>query len=260
MLTPSFPIGDGQRLHVNVASRDALLAAISARLRAGEGFTVATLNLDHLVKLNRSAAFRRAYLATTHVVADGNPIVWLSRLAGRPIDLAPGSELVEPICALAAAREAPVAFFGSTDATLETAAARLEAAHPGLCVALRAAPSRGFDPDGAEAGVAIERLRASGARLCFVALGAPKQERFAVRAAAALPGCGFISVGAGLDFIAGAQRRAPRWVRRLALEWLWRALSDPGRLLGRYVACAMIVPGLVLDSLRHRGALACEGS
>lgn len=69
---------------------EAVLAAVEARLRAGQGFALATINLDHLVKLGRSAAFRAAYLAQDFVVADGNPIVWLSRLAGRPVRLVPG--------------------------------------------------------------------------------------------------------------------------------------------------------------------------
>ena len=61
---------------------------------------------------------------------------------------------------------------------------------------------------------------------------------------------GFVSVGAGLDFIAGHQRRAPAWVRRLAMEWLWRMLSEPRRLGVRYLQCAIALPRLTLDTLR----------
>jgi UDP-N-acetyl-D-mannosaminuronic acid transferase (WecB/TagA/CpsF family) len=63
---------------------------------------------------------------------------------------------------------------------------------------------------------------------------------------------GFASVGAGLDFIAGHQTRAPEWWRRFALEWLWRTVSSPRRLLPRYAACAAILPGQVLAALRLR--------
>jgi hypothetical protein len=69
-------------IKVNVADKTALLAAVRARLQAGTGFALATINLDHLVKLHRSDSFRRAYRAHDLIVADGNPIVWLSRLAG----------------------------------------------------------------------------------------------------------------------------------------------------------------------------------
>jgi UDP-N-acetyl-D-mannosaminuronic acid transferase (WecB/TagA/CpsF family) len=64
---------------------------------------------------------------------------------------------------------------------------------------------------------------------------------------------GFASIGAGLDFIAGKQPRAPLWVRRLALEWLWRALSSPRRMLPRYARCVAILPGLMREAWRLRG-------
>ncbi len=93
----------------------------------------------------------------------------------------------------------------------------------------------------------VAALRRSGARLTFLALGAPRQEIFAARCRAALPGMGLVSVGAGLDFIAASQRRAPPWVRRIAMEWLWRVLTDPRRLTRRYASCAASLPGFVLS-------------
>lgn len=239
---------------VNTPSAEALLAAIGDCLDLGRGFAVATLNLDHLVKLRHSPGFRAAYAAQTHVVADGRPVVWLRRLAGRPVELAPGSELVEPLMTLAAARGVPVALLGATDETLATAAARLEGTHPGLRVVARIAPPFGFDPEGPGADAAFDALAAGGARLVMLALGAPKQEVLAARGLARLPGCGFVSVGAGLDFIAGSQRRAPRWMRRLALEWLWRMLGNPRRLAKRYLLCLAILPEMTLAALRLRRA------
>ena len=231
---------------VSVPDRAALLAALADCLAAGRGFAVATLNLDHIVKLGRDPAFAAAYRAQSHVVADGHPVVWLRRLAGRPVALVPGSELIAPLAALAAAAAAPVAFLGSREAVLAAAGARLAADHPGLRIAAAVAPPMGFDPEGPEADAALDRLAAAGARLVFLALGAPKQERLAARGLARHPGMGFVSIGAGLDFIAGHQRRAPRWVRRLALEWLWRMATDPRRLAARYAACLAALPGLAL--------------
>ncbi len=247
----TFPIGDG-RLALDPRSRAELFALLRERLADGPGFTLATLNLDHLVKLRTSPAFRRAYRTTDIAVADGKYIVALSRVAGRPAELMPGSELIDPLCGLAAEVGAPVALFGTTDAALATAAARLEARHPGLAIVERISPPHGFDPESAAADAYAARIRDSGARLCFVALGAPKQEIFAVRARGAAPDCGFVSIGAGLDFIAGTQRRAPAWVRRLAFEWLWRALSDPRRLAMRYLRCALLLPSLLRDAVTLR--------
>jgi exopolysaccharide biosynthesis WecB/TagA/CpsF family protein len=237
---------------VGIASQAALLADLETLMRAGEGFAVATLNLDHLVKLRRSAAFQQAYAQHSHVTADGMPVVWLHRLAGRRIDLVPGSDLVRPLAALAAAMRIPVALFGSTPAVLERAAVRLRAEAPGLCIVDCIAPPHGFDPDGPEAAAFLDRLAASGARLCFLALGAPKQERLALRGRKLMPACGFVSIGAGLDFVAGHERRAPPWVRRLAMEWAWRLAGNPRRLARRYLDCALILPGLGLAALRAR--------
>lgn len=110
------------------------------------------------------------------------------------------------------------------------------------------APPFGFDPQGADAVSHLETIRQSGAQLCFLALGAPKQEQLAIEGRERAPGCGFVSIGAGLDFIAGSQTRAPKWVRALALEWVWRMLSNPKRLAGRYWKCILIMPGLVREA------------
>lgn len=243
------PAGKVRITHPN---RDALLEEISDRLAKRQGFALATLNLDHCVKLRQNADFKAAYLHHSHVVADGNPIVWLSRLAGRPVDLVPGSELIAPLANIAAKHGVPVALFGSTPATLSATTTALKAAHPGLEIVAQIAPPFGFNPTSKEADELIARLGASGAGLCFLALGAPKQEIFAIHGSDALPVCGFVSVGAGLDFIAGSQQRAPRIVQRLALEWLWRLAGNPARLARRYGACFAILPGLVWTAQKNR--------
>ena len=229
---------------VSHGSEAALLTDLDAAFDQGRGFAVATLNLDHLVKMARDAEFAAAYRAQTHVVADGNPVVWLRALMRRPVALVPGSELIVPLAALAARRGVPIALYGSDQATLDLAADRLESDHPGLQVAARIAPATGFDPAGPVAAADLARLAASGARLVFLALGAPKQEILAARGLALQPSLGFVSIGAGLDFIAGRQVRAPLWVRRIAMEWAWRMVSHPRRLARRYWDCALILPGL----------------
>lgn len=240
---------------VRIAPRDAphLLAVLTERFRARRGFALATLNLDHLVKLRQDRAFLAAYAQHDLVVADGNPVVWLSRLAGRPVGLVPGADMVVPMVRLAAEAGVSVALVGSTEAALRAAGEGLCARVPGLVIAARIAPAMGFDPMGQQGAEVIAALRTSGAGLCLLALGAPKQEIFAARAHAALPHMGFASIGAGLDFIARAQPRAPLWVRRLALEWLWRALSSPRRMVPRYARCAAILPGLMVAAWRLRG-------
>lgn len=238
---------------VNMRDGQSLLSSSAERLKSGEGFAIATLNLDHLVKLRDDPVFRDAYLRHDFVVADGNPIVWTSWLAGRPVKLAPGADLVVPFAQLAAMCGAPVALVGSTAKSLRRAGRALRALAPDLEIAAEIAPPFPFDPDGPTGDALIAELAASRARLVILALGAPRQERFAARCRRELPDLGLASIGAGLDFLAGEQRRAPAWVRALALEWLWRMLSDPGRLAARYARCALLTPALAAEALRMRG-------
>ena len=245
---------DRSIVNVNIANAAALLAQVKHRLAQRQGFALATINLDHLVKLARSAEFRASYAAHDLIVADGNPIVWLSRLARRPVSLVPGSDMVLPLAQAAAEAGVGVALIGSTEAALEAAGLHLMTTIPGLIVTLKIAPAMGFDPAGEEATRLLREIAARDIGLCFIALGAPKQEAFAARGRLLAPRTGFASVGAGLDFLAGTQNRAPKWVQAIAMEWLWRALSSPRRLIPRYAACAAILPGQIRAALKLRNA------
>jgi exopolysaccharide biosynthesis WecB/TagA/CpsF family protein len=241
-------------VHVRIThpDREALSSEVTARLAAGRGFRLATLNLDHIVKLRRDPAFARAYAAHDIVVADGNPVVWVARLAGQPVGLVPGSDMVLPLARVAAGLGLPVSLVGTTAPALAASRAEMARTIPGLRTGLDFAPPMGFDPEGEGARALALRLAALGPGLCFVALSAPRQERFAAFAGRIAPQTGFASVGAGLDFIAGLQVRAPGWMRGLALEWLWRMGTAPRRMVPRYAACAAVLPGLALQALRQR--------
>lgn len=243
---------NGTRISVNVPDYATLEREVRARLASGQGFALATINLDHLDKLAERETFRQAYAEHDLVVADGNPIVWLSRLAGKPVELLPGSDLVLPLARWAVDTGRSVALVGSTADSLNKASDRLKEEVPGLEVVARIAPPMGFEANGSSGDEALQRLSESGAGLVFLALGAPRQEEFAARIRSALPGTGVASIGAGLDFLAGSQTRAPAWIRALALEWLWRAASSPLRLGPRYARSLLRLPGHVLRALKLR--------
>ncbi|KIN61605.1 Glycosyl transferase, WecB/TagA/CpsF family protein [Sulfitobacter noctilucae] len=239
-------------VEVNVPTKEALFQSLRSRLAVRQGFALATLNLDHLTKLPTDSAFLAAYRAHDFVVADGRPVVWLSHLAGKPLELMPGSDLILPLCALCAELGVSIALVGSSDAALEGASDALKTRVPGLTVSYLRAPPYGFDPTGTLADEIFAELEASRAGLCFIALGAPKQEIFAAKARLKAPSVGFASIGAGLDFLSGDQQRAPLWMRKLALEWLWRALQQPRRMAPRYAKCFAILPGLALQAWKQR--------
>jgi N-acetylglucosaminyldiphosphoundecaprenol N-acetyl-beta-D-mannosaminyltransferase len=245
---------------VNTAAASDLLRGIRSHIDVGRGFAVATMNLDHVVKLRTRPEFLAAYRQHTYVVADGHPVVWLRRIARAPVELVTGADLIEPLMAMAARQGTPVAFLGATEETLSAAAEILKRRHPGLKIVACIAPPFGLDPEGPEAAAALHALADSGARLCLLSLGSPKQELLAARGLAMVPWCGFVSIGAGLDFIAGQQRRAPLWMRRLALEWLWRVLNNPRRLAARYLACFRVLPAVVWQALMLRLGRAGAGA
>jgi exopolysaccharide biosynthesis WecB/TagA/CpsF family protein len=216
------------------------VADIMQRLGQDPSFLVCTLNLDHLVKLRADPRFRKAYAKAEVILADGFPIVTFAGLNGVALERTPGSDLIDPLCRAAAARGLPIFLFGTTLQALCAAGHKLVTAIPGLEIAGVYAPPAKFELDSEAADEAIAVIRQSGARICLVALGAPRQELFSARALDTTTGIAFVSIGASLDFIAGTQTRCPQFLRRLNLEWAWRAASDPRRLAARYAACAAL--------------------
>ena len=218
--------------------------AVGALVERGRGGFVVTPNVDHVVLAERDLDFRAAYAAAALSLADGQPVVWASHLLGHPVpEKVSGSDLVWPLMERAAARGWRVFLLGAGPGVAEEAARRLRE-RPGVNVAGTAAPfltARGGDGEGAaEAAAAI---RAARPHLVLVAFGAPKQELWMSRNAGALAPAVLLGVGASVDFLAGRVRRAPRWISRAGLEWLWRLLKEPRRLWRRYLVDD---PGFVL--------------
>jgi exopolysaccharide biosynthesis WecB/TagA/CpsF family protein len=238
---------------INVSDLNHAIEAVIARLTNPKSFLVCTLNLDHLVKLRRSPELREAYKRAEIVTADGFPIVALARRQGCRLQRAAGSDLIEPLCAAAAQRGFSIFLMGSTFPVLSESARRLIASCPGLKIAGVYAPPSNFDIRSEAADQAIALLQGSGARLCFIALGAPLQEAFAMRALAETSGVGLLAIGAGLEYVAGAQVRCPRILQKMNLEWAWRLMNDPRRLWLRYAQCALLFGGLLLSELPYVG-------
>lgn len=235
-------------VRVNVPSLEQAVTCIAEACARPRSFTVFTLNLDHCVKLRANRRFGYAYGRARLVTADGFPIVALGRLLGQPLNRATGADLVDPLCARAAEQAIPLFLMGTNEHVLRRSAGILRQRYPGLVIRGLYAPGADFDPDGQEALEAIRHIDASGARLCLVALGAPKQEIFADRAAQELDGVGLVCIGGALDFIAGHQTRAPVVFQKLNLEWLWRLATNPMRLSLRYARCAALLGAYAVDA------------
>jgi len=232
---------------LNLASREEALHCLVRDSEAGDGYILACMNLDHLVKLRSDEGLRSVYSnPSTYVMADGAPVAVLARRQSKLVERSPGPDLMIPLCRAAARRGLPVYMFGTRMDVLERGADRLREACPGIDIRGIEAPPFGYDPRSAEADAAADRIAASGAKIVLLGLGSPKQEIFAERALARHSHLGFLCIGAALDFHVGEQVRAPKVMRHLGLEWAWRLATSPRRLAKRYFLCAALLADITV--------------
>lgn len=218
----------------NVTSADSL-RIIGEMIASGESHYAATANVDFVVQAQGDIELRRILADADLVLCDGMPLVWASRLMGNPLpERVTGSDLVPQLLAEAERKGWRVFFLGGKEESLALAAKNVRARHPRL--QLVGAYSPPFKPllemDHEDI---LQRLREARPDILLVAFGCPKQEKW-IRMHSKQAGVPFsIGVGATIDFLAGSVRRAPLWMQRAGLEWIFRLLQEPRRLFRRYV-------------------------
>jgi N-acetylglucosaminyldiphosphoundecaprenol N-acetyl-beta-D-mannosaminyltransferase len=192
-------------------------------------------NLDCLVKLHEIARLRDIYKGAGLVLADGWPLVLWSQLSGRPVPRVVGADLIIPLCRAAANNKYSIFLFGTTFDSLTGAAQYLTKLIPDLTIAGVYSPPLGFGSSATDYELALSAINSVEPDILFIALGAPKQEFFADEIKKKVKSSAIICVGASVDFLSGKQKRAPKIVRKLRLEWLWRIIMEPRRLGPRYL-------------------------
>jgi len=196
---------------------------------------VATVNLDFLVQAQTRPELREILRRSSVNLADGMPVVWLSKLTGRPLPgRTAGSDLVPRLMGRLGDRGGRVFLLGGEQGVAEEAARRLKDDHPGLAVVGVFEPPRS-DVDRMPNELIIEAINRSRADVLLVAFGNPKQELWIAKHRDRLEVPVAIGVGCTLDLIAGRARRAPGWMQRSGLEWSWRLAHEPRRLFRRYL-------------------------
>ncbi|MFA5240818.1 MAG: WecB/TagA/CpsF family glycosyltransferase [Sulfuricella sp.] len=194
---------------------------------------VCICNVHSVITASQDEAFGRIVNAADMATPDGAPVAWMLRQMGFAGQARiSGPDLMWALCERCAAENLAVYFYGSTEATLELLEKRLQAAFPGLRMAMEPPPFRALTAE--EDAAAVERINASGAGFVFVGLGCPKQELWMSEHRGRVNAV-MIGVGAAFDFHSGKVTRAPRWMRDNGLEWLHRLASEPGRLWKRYL-------------------------
>ena len=197
-----------------------------------------TVNVDHLYQLQRNPAFAEAYAAATMVSCDSKYVLGGVLATGRgPMTKACGSDIVPAYWRHHAANpDVRIFLLGAKPGVAATAQARINRLAGRDIVVGAHGPSMNFVNDEAECREVIDMINASGATCLIVGLGAPKQEIWIHRHRHLMPGVKvYMGVGATIDYEAEAVQRAPVWVRKLALEWLHRVVTDPRRYAMRYL-------------------------
>lgn len=208
---------------------------VKRRLQAAKGAIpycyVVTPNVDHVICIHREPSLRAIYEEANLCVCDSRILRLLARLRGIRLPLVLGSDLAATVLAEVVEPGDRIAVVGGNASTLD----RLRVKFPQLDFTHHA-PPMGLRSNPEARQKAAEFIAAAKARFIFLAVGSPQQEMIASEAKSIHGAQGVaLCVGAGLEFVTGEQRRAPRAVQRLGLEWAHRLISNPGRMWRRYL-------------------------
>jgi N-acetylglucosaminyldiphosphoundecaprenol N-acetyl-beta-D-mannosaminyltransferase len=246
----------------NVTAIEAV-AQIEQLILSGSTHQVATANLDFVRNALRDTYLQQIICDCSLVVPDGAPIVWASKLFGKPLQQrVAGVDLVPRLAQLSADRGYGIFVLGSTDENSERAMDVLRLSYPKMNVVGRYSPE--IRPlDEMDDDEILRRIEEANPELLLLAFGNPKQEKWIHRNRGRLKVPVAIGIGGSLDIIAGSLQRAPLWMQKTDLEWVFRMAQEPRRLLPRYVkdAAALLryLPlGLLADALQPRRSVEGE--
>lgn len=219
--------------------------AVFRLLAAGQRGWLCTVNVAILMMMRADARLQSFIDRAALVVADGQPLVWCAPWFGQSLpERVTGVDLVDALCERAAREGARVYLLGATNEIIATVARRLRERHVNLQVEYA---DGYFTKD--EAAARADRIRASGADILFVGMGVPRQENFLEEQWERL-GVGMaIGVGGSFDVLAGLRSRAPAWVQKAGMEWLFRLVQEPRRLFARYLTTNSLFVWLLLRAL-----------
>jgi N-acetylglucosaminyldiphosphoundecaprenol N-acetyl-beta-D-mannosaminyltransferase len=211
---------------VDGATYEDLLERVDAFIASGEPHQIITVNVEMLVAARDDPGFAEVLAGGDLNVADSVGVMLAARLLGRPLpERVTGSDGIYRLAAHSASKGHRIYLLGAAPGVAELVADRLTAANPGLEVAGTHAGSpliSGEDD-------IIQKIRQADPDLLLVAYGVPAEEKWIARNRQRLGVPVMIGVGGAFDFVAGVTKRAPGWMRRWGLEWLYRLVREPWR-------------------------------
>jgi N-acetylglucosaminyldiphosphoundecaprenol N-acetyl-beta-D-mannosaminyltransferase len=233
-------------VRIDALTYASLLDCLAEYIRQGTPHQVATANPEFVMTAREDAEFRAVLEAADLCLADGVGLLWAARRMGQPLpERVTGSDSLPLIADQAARRGWRLYFLGAAPGVAEQTAQLLAERYPGLPVAGAYAGS----PRPADAPDIITRVCAARPDVLFVAYGAPAQDLWIAHHKAELGVPVMIGVGGAFDHVTGLRRRAPGWVQKLNLEWLFRLITQPWRWRRQ-----LALPKFVWTVLREQGA------
>lgn len=218
----------------NVTLEEAV-AHIEDCIRSRKIGHVITPNVDQIVRIESDTYFKEICDHAELLLVDGTPLLWIAKWYGQPIkEKICGSDLVPYLCELSAKKGYSVFLLGAADGVAAKAAKNLKAKYSGLNIAGTYSPPYGFEKSEKELAKINKMLLDSKADMLFVGMGVPKQDIFIYENMHKYKIPMSFSIGGTIDFMAGEQKRAPKWINRIGFEWLYRFFQDPRRMFKRY--------------------------
>lgn len=222
---------------VDAVTMSEAVARVQELISARKPSIVATANAEMLMRATHDAELFKILNAAELVVPDGAGTVWAAHHLGYEMpERVAGFDLVQELLKLAPKKSQRIFFFGSAPGIAEKAKAKAETLYEGIEIV---GTRNGFFTAADEPEI-ITQIRNSRADILLAALGVPKQEKWLAAHKLELNVPVSIGVGGTLDVMAGAVRRAPKWMQRAKLEWLFRAMLQPSRA-GRLIALPKFV-------------------
>lgn len=222
--------------------------AVFLLLDAGKRSWLCTVNVAILMMMRSNERLQQFVDRAALVVADGQPLIWYAFWLDRPLpERVTGVDLIYSLCERAAQKGRRVYLLGATREVVAKAAQRLEERYANLGIDYA---DGYFDKEDAVA--RADRVRACGADILFVGMGVPRQEQFLEEQWGRLQVGIAIGVGGSFDVLAGLRSRAPAWIQRTGMEWLYRLVQEPRRLFKRYLVTNSQFVWLALCALLRR--------
>ena len=210
---------------------------VQQHLNLLKGHYICFSNVHTTIMSTENEEYRNIQNGSAITFPDGNPIAHEEKRQGyEEAERVAGPDFMEEMFAATMNGEQSHFFYGSTEETLNQLVCNLKKHYPGINIKgtysppFRAPEEVSEETDREE----VDRINASGADYIWIALGAPKQEKWMALHEGKISGL-MLGVGAGVDFHAGTISRAPKWIQQMGLEWLYRLLQDPERLIKRYL-------------------------